>query len=342
MTRPLRTLGATDMAITPIGLGTWALGGADYALGWGDQDDRRSIATIRWAIDGGINWIDTAAMYGLGRSESLVGEALVGVRGRPAVRVHQVRHRMGPRRPLQEPVSACAPADLRRAVEESLRRLGVERARPRADALAGGATARRSRTTGGRCSTLRDEGKMRAAGLSNHGVRRSNEPRRWATSTRCSHRSRPSTARPPPTSSVVRRARRRRHRVRPPGGRAAHGDVHPPRVADLPANDQRRHAAAYTTELDAHLELVGTFDAIAADHAVPVPTIAVAWALSFPGLTGSIGGARTPEQLADWLPALDVELSDDELDHIAAVLERTGIGTGPTRPPRVLEGRAGG
>jgi aryl-alcohol dehydrogenase-like predicted oxidoreductase len=73
---PTRQLGRTDMSITPVGFGAWAIGGADWAAGWGTQDDAQSIAAIRHGVDLGINWIDTAAVYGLGHSEEIVREAL--------------------------------------------------------------------------------------------------------------------------------------------------------------------------------------------------------------------------------------------------------------------------
>ena len=89
-----RRLGNSDLHITPIGFGAWAIGGGGWAFGWGAQDDAESIATIREALDLGINWIDTAAVYGLGHSEEVVAKALEGVKKRP-LRVHQVRPRLG-------------------------------------------------------------------------------------------------------------------------------------------------------------------------------------------------------------------------------------------------------
>ena len=98
-----RQLGTSDLHITPIGFGAWAIGGSGWEFAWGAQDDSDSIAAIREALDAGINWIDTAAVYGLGHSEEVVARALEG-RARPAVRLHQVQHGLG-RAPGDRPQS---------------------------------------------------------------------------------------------------------------------------------------------------------------------------------------------------------------------------------------------
>ncbi len=93
---PKRRLGRTDMHITPVGLGAWAIGGGDWAVGWGSQDDKQSIAAIRHAVERGVNWIDTAAIYGLGHSEEIVRAALKEIpSAQPPVRIHQMRTALG-------------------------------------------------------------------------------------------------------------------------------------------------------------------------------------------------------------------------------------------------------
>jgi aryl-alcohol dehydrogenase-like predicted oxidoreductase len=89
-------LGRSGLPITRVGFGSWAIGGGGWSFGWGPQDDAASLATMRHALERGINWIDTAAVYGLGHSEQVVAAALRAARGRPALRVHQGRPGLGP------------------------------------------------------------------------------------------------------------------------------------------------------------------------------------------------------------------------------------------------------
>ena len=125
---PKRRLGRTDMTITPVGFGAWAIGGPDWAVGWGAQDDKKSIAAIRHAVERGVNWIDTAAIYGLGHSEEIVRAALKEI---PAANRPLVFTKCGliwdenDRKAFPRQVGA--PDSIRREVERSLRRLGLER-----------------------------------------------------------------------------------------------------------------------------------------------------------------------------------------------------------------------
>src|ERR1700704_3984033 len=125
---PKRKLGRTDMTITPVGFGAWAIGGPDWAVGWGAQDDQKSVAAIRHAVERGINWVDTAAIYGLGHSEEIVGAALkqIPTDNRPLVftkcgLIWDPNDRNAP------PKQVGAPESIRHECEQSLRRLGVER-----------------------------------------------------------------------------------------------------------------------------------------------------------------------------------------------------------------------
>ncbi|MGH7533410.1 MAG: aldo/keto reductase, partial [Gemmatimonadales bacterium] len=165
---PTRPLGTTGMDITRVGLGAWAIGGGDWQFGWGDQDDGRSIAAIRHAVARGINWIDTAAVYGLGHSEDVVARALkdLPTADRPYVFTKCGMPWNDDERP-RTPRRIATPASIRKELEGSLRRLGVERidlyqlhwppedGTPLDDYL-------------GAMLELKHEGKIRAAGLSNH------------------------------------------------------------------------------------------------------------------------------------------------------------------------------
>ena len=166
MALPTQPLGTTGMDITPVGFGAWAIGGGDWAYSWGPQEDAQSVAAIRYAVEQGVNWIDTAAVYGLGHSEEVVAQALKEIpeADRPYVftkcgLVWDAADRRAPARRTGK--------EIRREVEDSLRRLGVERIdlyqvhRPPED----GTPLEEYWQT---LLDLKDAGKIRAAGLSNH------------------------------------------------------------------------------------------------------------------------------------------------------------------------------
>ena len=127
-----RTLGNSDLEITRLGIGAWAIGGGGYKFGWGPQDDNDSIAAIRAALDSGLNWIDTAAVYGLGRSEEVVARALEGIASRPYI-FTKCERVWNEQREISGSLKA---ASVRRECEASLRRLKAERHRPLPDSLA--------------------------------------------------------------------------------------------------------------------------------------------------------------------------------------------------------------
>ena len=170
MTLPRRRLGSAGPEITRVGFGAWAIGGGGWVYGWGPQDDAGSIAAIRHGIDRGVNWIDTAAIYGLGHSEEVVGEALRAI---PEAQRPYVFTKGGmipdPARPYEEPQRNLQPASIRREVEASLRRLGVERI----DLYQfhwPDATGTPIEESWAEMARLVDEGKVRAVGVSNFDV----------------------------------------------------------------------------------------------------------------------------------------------------------------------------
>jgi aryl-alcohol dehydrogenase-like predicted oxidoreductase len=333
-TLPTRTLGLGGPEISVVGYGAWAIGGGDWAYSWGPQDDDASIAAILHAVRRGVTWIDTAAVYGLGRSEAVVGRALTGIPAgeRPLVftkcgLVWDDGQRSGePRRDLR-------PESIRRECEASLRRLGVEAIDlyqfhwP--DDL--GTPVEES---WGTMLQLVAEGKVRAGGVSNFDV---------PLLERCEAVGHV-TSLQPPLSLINRRAAAD---VIPWCG--AHGSgviVYSPmhsglltgafsaeRVAALAEDDWRRGAADFRSPLlERNLALVEQLRPIAARRGVGLAALAVAWTLAFPEVSGAIVGARSPEQVDGWIGAAGVELDPTDLADIAAAIERTGAGVGPATP----------
>jgi len=333
-TLPTRQLGLTDMHITRVGFGAWAIGGPDWAVGWGAQDDNDSIAAIRHAIDRGINWIDTAAIYGLGHSEEVVRRALADIAPdkRPYVftkcgLVWDDTNRQAP------PRQVGAPASIRREVESSLRRLGVERIdlyQMHWPAEDGTPLEAYWRTL----LDLKKEGKVRAVGLSNHNARQ------LAAAETLGH---VDTLQPP--FSAIRRAVATdelpwcdEHRTgvivySPMQSGLLTGSFTSERAAALAKDDWRSRNAEFTGErLDSNLKLAHAFRPIAEAHGTSVAAIAVAWTLAWPGVTGAIVGARSSAQVDGWLAAASLQLTSNEMAVIAEAIQATGAGNGPSLP----------
>jgi aryl-alcohol dehydrogenase-like predicted oxidoreductase len=332
---PTRRLGRTDLHITRVGFGAWAIGGAGYAYGWGRQDDGESAAAVRYAVEHGVNWIDTAPVYGLGHSEKVVGAALApyAEADRPYLftKCGLTWDETDRSRP---PRALGTPNHLRRGLEGSLRRLGVERIDlyqlhwPRA---AGLPLAETWQTL----LDLRREGKVRAVGLVSQNT---------AGLASAAALGRPDAAQPP-FSAIDREAAEdllgwcAAHEV---GVLAASpmqyglltGAFTRGRVAALPADDWRRGDGDFIgAALDRNLDLARRMGAVAHRRGRTLASVAVAWTLAWPGVTAAIVGARRPDQVRDWLPAAAEALDDDDLDEIAEAIERSGAGAGPTRPP---------
>ncbi len=333
---PTTRLGRTDMKITRVGFGAWAIGGPDWAVGWGAQDDRESVAAIRHALARGINWIDTAAIYGLGHSEEVVRQALAEVPAaeRPYVftkcgLVWDENDRQAP------PRQVGAPASLRREVEASLRRLGVERI----DLYQMHWPAEDGTPLDAYWETLLDlkrEGKVRAVGLSNHN----------ATQLEAAERLGHVDTLQPPFSAI-----RRAVAAAELPWCHAHGTgviVYSPmqsglltgrfteaRTRALPQNDWRSRNAEYAGEkLARNLRLADALRPIAERYSSSVAAVAVAWTLAWPGVTGAIVGARSPAQVDGWLDAARLVLTQNDLDEVARALQQTGAGSGPFAPAR--------
>jgi aryl-alcohol dehydrogenase-like predicted oxidoreductase len=333
---PTTRLGRTGLLLTRVGFGAWAIGGGDWAFAWGNQDDAASIAAIRHAVESGVNWIDTAAVYGLGHSEEVVAAALGDL---PEADRPYVFTKGGlvwnPADRSAAPRRAGAPASLRAEVEASLRRLRVERIDlyqmhwPAED----GTPVEEYWQV---FTDLKREGKIRAAGLSNHNVFQLEEAEEVGAV----------DAIQPPFSLIHRDAAddvllwAREHDAgaivySPMASGLLTGSFTADRAARLQPGDWRAGHPDFTEPaLSANLALADALRPVAERHAVTPAAVAVAWTLAFPGVTGAIVGARSPLQVDGWLPAATLELKDDDLADIAAAIRATGAGTGPASPVR--------
>jgi len=333
---PTRQLGRTDMHITPVGFGAWAIGGPDWAVGWGAQDDNESITAIRHAVESGINWIDTAAIYGLGHSEDVVRRALAGL---PRVQRPYVFTKCGlvwdEANRQATPRQVGAPVSIRREVEASLRRLDIEHI----DLYQMHWPAKDGTPIEAYWQTLLDlkkEGKVRAIGLSNHNVGQ------LADAEIMGH---VDTLQPP--FSAIRRDVAgaelpwcHAHQTgvivySPMQSGLLSGRFTVERAAALPKDDWRSRNAEYTGDkLVSNLKLADAFGVIAKQRGTTVAAVSVAWTLAWPGVTGAIVGARSPAQVDGWIAAATLELTHDELAFVAEAIALTGAGSGPTLPGR--------
>jgi aryl-alcohol dehydrogenase-like predicted oxidoreductase len=334
---PTRALGRTGMHITTLGFGSWAVGGGGWAFGWGPQDDAESLATMRHALELGVNWIDTAAIYGLGHSEIIVGQLLreLPASNRPFIftkcgLVWDDNHRMtAPRRVL-------TPRSIRRECEASLRRLGVERI----DLYQfhwpdeSGTLLEDSWST---MVELVREGKVRAAGVSNFDVQ---------LLARC-RAVRHVDSLQPPFSLINRAAAEReipwcaRHETgvicySPMQSGLLTGSFTAERVSALAADDWRRLSPEFREpNLSRNLALRDALRPIAKRYESSVSAVAIAWTLAWPGVSGAIVGARTPNQVDGWIEAASLVLTPRDVDEIATAIERTGAGAGPAHQATV-------
>ncbi len=317
MTAPsLRTLGNSDLQLTPIGFGAWAIGGGNWEFGWGPQEDRESISAIHRALDLGVNWIDTAAVYGLGHSEEVVGRALKSTSHKPLV-FTKCSMRWGTDRKIYRSLTAESPAE---ELEGSLRRLAVERIdlyqihwpNPETEIEEGWEALEK----------LRQQGKIRWIGVSNFNVEQMKRAQKIA----------PITSLQPPYS-MLRRAIEEEvlpftqaHGIgvinySPMVSGLLTGKMTAERVAAFPADDWRRRAVEFNEpRLSRNLKLVELLREIGAGHGVAPGVVAVAWTLRNPAITAAIVGGRSGEQVEGLAPALNFRLADEEFARINAFL----------------------
>lgn len=311
----MNQLGNSHLFLTPIGFGTWAIGGNSGLISWGPQDDNASIAAIHKAIDLGVNWIDTAAVYGLGHSEEIVGRAVKESSVKPFIftKCGQVwNEKREVRRTLLE---------IRREVEDSLRRLQVETIDlyqihwpvEDKDIEEGWSTM----------ADLQREGKVQNIGVSNFSV---------AQMRRCLEIA-PITSLQPPYSMIVNRSAEaeilpfcREHNIgvinyAPMHSGLLTGAMSKERAANLPLDDFRRKAMNYQEPLlTRNLAIAELLKQIGARHGVTAGVIAIAWTLKNPAVTAAIVGGRSPEQVEGVWPVAKFRLPQAEFEEINAFL----------------------
>jgi aryl-alcohol dehydrogenase-like predicted oxidoreductase len=307
------TLGGTGMEITRVGFGAWAIGGGGWEFGWGPQEDEESIAAITHAVEQGINWIDTAAAYGFGRSEEVVGKAISGLSRKPYV-FTKCSLLEGPGRKV---VHSLKRDDIFREAEASLVRLGVDAIdlyqihwpNP-ADQIEEGWSA---------LAELKERGLVRHIGVSNF------DASQLLTISRIA----PVETVQPPYSLVDRDAE---NSVLPYAEQAGVGViVYSPmgsglltgsmtrdRIANMPGDDWRKHDERFNEpQLTRYLQLVNRIAKVAERYGTTPGAVAIAWTLRNPAVDGAIVGFRNPAQVDPLLPAASLELTDEDLAEIA-------------------------
>ena len=310
-----RKLGSSDLQITPVGFGAWSTGGGGWEYSWGPQDDQDSIAAIHKALELGVNWIDTAAVYGLGHSEEVVARALKEWHGpRPYVFTKCVM-RWDPSRKISMNHSANS---IRQECEDSLRRLQTETIElyqihwPPADNGPGLEEAWQT------LSSLQKEGKVRWIGVSNFGVPQLERAGKLA----------PVTSLQPPYSILRRQiesevlpyCEQRGIGVivySPMFSGMLTGGMTRERAASLPADDFRnRNPEFQEPKLSKNLELVDRLGEIGARYGRTPGEVAIAWTLRLPRVTGAIVGARNAKQAAGVMCAGEFRLNAEEIAEI--------------------------
>jgi aryl-alcohol dehydrogenase-like predicted oxidoreductase len=317
----LRTLGNSDLQLTSIGFGAWAIGGGNWEFAWGPQDDNESIAAIHRALDLGINWIDTAAIYGLGHSEEVVARAVKSWSGPRPLVFTKCSMRWKANRSIYRSLTAKS---LTQELDSSLRRLGVEVIdlyqihwpNPEEEIEEGWETLAR----------FKQQGKIRWIGVSNFSVDHMKRAQAIA----------PITSLQPPYS-MLRRAIEAEVlpfcqannigviNYSPMVSGLLTGAMTAERVAAFPADDWRRKAAEFNEpKLTRNLRLVELLRAIGSEHGVSAGVVAVAWTLHNPAITAAIVGGRSAAQVDGLAPALEFRLTEPEFQRIQQSLADNG------------------
>jgi aryl-alcohol dehydrogenase-like predicted oxidoreductase len=313
-----KRLGNSDLELTPIGVGAWAMGGGGWAFAWGPQDDNESIEAIHKALDGGVNWIDTAAVYGLGHSEEVVARALEGRSNRPYV-FTKCERTWNESREIKPSLKADS---IRKECEASLRRLKVDAIdlyqihwpQPEEDIEEGW----------GELAKLKQEGKVRWIGVSNFNAQQMERISKIA----------PVTSLQPPYSAISPEIEAetlpycQRHNIgvivySPMKSGLLTGKMTRERVNAFPADDFRRKALGFQEpNLTRNLALQDLMQRIGERHGRSAGEVAIAWVLRNPAVTAAIVGMRSAEQARGVLGALEFRLSDEEGAEIEGFREK--------------------
>jgi len=316
-----RRLGNSDMMITPIGIGAWAMGGGGWAFAWGHQDDQDSVRAIHHGLDRGINWIDTAAVYGLGHSEETVALALKGLEVRPYVftKCELVWNE-------KREISQCLKAEsIRRECEASLRRLQVDVIDlyqlhwpfPEQDIEEGWTEMAR----------LKEQGNVRYIGVSNFNANQMKRAQKIA----------PITSLQPPYSILSREIEgstlpyAQQNNIgaivySPMFSGLLSGGMTRERIAQFPQDDWRKRNANFQEPLlSRNLRLAELLGEIGARHGRTAGETAIAWTLRHPAVTGAIVGVRTPKQVDGIIGAAEFRLSQSEINEIELALREEAV-----------------
>ena len=316
-----KRLGNSDLELTSIGFGAWAIGGGNWEFAWGPQDDEASIAAIHAALDTGINWIDTAAVYGLGHSEVIVGRAVKGLSEKPLI-FTKCSMRWDGERKIYRSLKAASVAE---ELDQSLRRLGVETIdlyqihwpNPETEIEEGWAELARQQKAG----------KIRWIGVSNFNVDQLKRAQSIAPVT--SLQPPYSMLRPAVGESILPYCLEQGIGVinySPMVSGLLTGRMTAERVAQMPADDWRRRAVEFNEpRLSRNLRLVELLRTIGKPHGVEPGVVAIAWTLHNPAVTAAIVGGRSPEQVKGVAPALSFRLQDEEYAQIQRFLAENPV-----------------
>ncbi len=311
-----KQLGNSDLYITPIGFGAWAIGGGGWAFGWGPQDDQESIEAINRALDLGVNWIDTAAIYGLGHSEEVVAKALKGRASRPYIftkcsMIWDKNREIG---------RSLKMDSVRKEVEDSLHRLDIETIdlyqihwpNPDPEIEEGWTTL----------SKLKDEGKVRYIGVSNFNVEQLKRAQAIA----------PVTSLQPPYSLVNRNAEKeilpfcKENNIgvivySPMQSGLLTGAMTAERIAKMPDDDWRKQSSEFQEpRLSRNLRLVEVLRQIGQQHGRAPGEVAIAWTLNNPAVTAAIVGGRNGKQVEGIIGAGEFRLNEQAQGQISTFL----------------------
>ncbi|MFO7446455.1 MAG: aldo/keto reductase [Ignavibacteriaceae bacterium] len=307
-----RQFGITDIKITPVGFGSWAIGGGNWQFAWGSQDDNEAIKAIEKAVDLGINWIDTAAVYGLGHSEELVGRAVKNMNTKPYI-FTKCSMRWNENREIYRSLKADS---VRKECEDSLKRLNVDVIdlyqihwpNPEAEIEEGWETMNK----------LKEEGKVRYIGVSNFNVEQMARI----------HKIAPVSSLQPPYSLLNRKIEKKilpfckENNIAvivysPMASGMLTGAMTRDRIENFPEDDWRRTSSDYQEpKLTKNLQLADLLKTTGKRHGNSAGEAAIAWTLKHPAVTGAIVGGRNARQVSETAGAWKLKLSEDEIQEI--------------------------